>query len=159
MPGSCVVPPVMTAPEASRSSQPRREISALTKEKISSILGCTMSRQSVWRDSTRGLGVADLAMHVVLPELDGRVLAGAIAFKDTLPPHDGLAFTALTNRPELGSHQALVQATIGADRDGALDDDQLLFGHRGGDGIPDGEDAAQVRGRIRYATNDAASLS
>ena len=39
-------------------------------------------------------------MHVVLPELDGRVLAGAVAFKDPLPPHDGLAFTALTNRPE-----------------------------------------------------------
>ena len=39
-------------------------------------------------------------MHVVLPELDGRVLAGAVAFKDPLPPHEGLAFTALANRPE-----------------------------------------------------------
>jgi cobaltochelatase CobN len=58
------------------------------------------TKRAAWRDSARGLGVADLAMHVVLPELDGRVLAGAIAFKDTLPPHDGLAFTALTNRPE-----------------------------------------------------------
>ena len=39
-------------------------------------------------------------MHVVLPELDGRVLAGAIAFKDPLPQHEGLGFTALTSRPE-----------------------------------------------------------
>ena len=39
-------------------------------------------------------------MHVVLPELDGRVLAGAVAFKDPLPPQEGLAFTALTSRPE-----------------------------------------------------------
>ena len=39
-------------------------------------------------------------MHIVLPELDGRVLAGAIAFKDTLPPHEGLAFAAMTSRPE-----------------------------------------------------------
>jgi cobaltochelatase CobN len=39
-------------------------------------------------------------MHVVLPELDGRVLAGAIAFKHPLPAHEGLAFTALANRPE-----------------------------------------------------------
>ena len=39
-------------------------------------------------------------MHVVLPELDGRVLAGAIAFKDALPAVEGLAFTAFANRPE-----------------------------------------------------------
>jgi len=39
-------------------------------------------------------------MHVVLPELDGRVLAGAIAFKEPLPPHSALAFTALANQPE-----------------------------------------------------------
>ncbi len=36
-----------------------------------------------------GSAPADLAMHVVLPELDGRVLAGAIAFKDPLPAQDG----------------------------------------------------------------------
>jgi cobaltochelatase CobN len=70
------------------------------------------TKRAAWRDSPRGLGAADLAMHVVLPELDGRVLAGAIAFKDTLPPlqpaptsgggdgGDELAFTALANRPE-----------------------------------------------------------
>src|SRR5712691_4075218 len=58
------------------------------------------TKRAAWRDSTRGLGAADLAMHVVLPELDGRVLAGAVAFKDPLPPQDGLAFTALANRPE-----------------------------------------------------------
>ena len=42
------------------------------------------TRRSAWQESPRGLAAADLAMHVVLPELDGRVLAGAIAFKDTL---------------------------------------------------------------------------
>ncbi len=58
------------------------------------------TQRAAWRDSARGLGAADLAMHVVLPELDGRVLAGAIAFKDPLPQHEGLGFTALTSRPE-----------------------------------------------------------
>jgi len=58
------------------------------------------TKRGAWRDSPRGLGAADLAMHIVLPELDGRVLAGTIAFKDSLPPHEGLAFTALTSRPE-----------------------------------------------------------
>jgi cobaltochelatase CobN len=58
------------------------------------------TKRAAWRDSPRGLGAADLAMHVVLPELDGRVLAGAIAFKDALPALEGLAFTAFANRPE-----------------------------------------------------------
>src|SRR5271163_2292287 len=61
---------------------------------------CATTRRTAWRDSPRGLGAADLAMHVVLPELDGRVLAGAVAFKDPLPPQEGLAFTALASRPE-----------------------------------------------------------
>ena len=58
------------------------------------------TKRAAWRDSPRGLGASDLAMHIVLPELDGRVLAGTIAFKDPLPPHEGLAFTALMSRPE-----------------------------------------------------------
>jgi len=58
------------------------------------------TRRAAWRESSRGLGAADLAMHVVLPELDGRVLAGAIAFKDSLSPHAELAFTSLASRPE-----------------------------------------------------------
>jgi cobaltochelatase CobN len=58
------------------------------------------TRRAAWCDSSRGLGAADLAMHVVLPELDGRVLTGVIAFKDPLPPQDGLAFTALGSRAE-----------------------------------------------------------
>jgi cobaltochelatase CobN len=59
-----------------------------------------ITKRAAWRDSPRGLGAADLAMHVVLPELDGRLLAGAIAFKDPLLPQDDLAFTALASRPE-----------------------------------------------------------
>jgi cobaltochelatase CobN len=59
-----------------------------------------ITKRGAWRDSPRGLGAADLAMHVVLPELDGRVLAGAIAFKDPLPPQAGLAFSAFVSRPE-----------------------------------------------------------
>src|SRR3984957_13882949 len=68
------------------------------------VIAATTTR-AAWADSPRGLGAADLAMHVVLPELDGRVLAGAVAFKDPLAPHDfpsqdALAFTAPASRPE-----------------------------------------------------------
>ncbi len=58
------------------------------------------TKRAAWADSPRGLGAADLAMHVVLPELDGRVLAGAIAFKAPMEAQDGLSFTALANAPE-----------------------------------------------------------
>src|SRR5262252_4707506 len=58
------------------------------------------TRRTAWRDSPRGLGAADLAMHVVLPELDGRVLTGVVAFKDALARSEELAFTALTSRVE-----------------------------------------------------------
>ena len=71
------------------------------------------TRRAAWRDSARGLGAADLAMHIVLPELDGRVLAGVIAFKDALPAQNELCFTALASRPE-ADRMASVADRIGA---------------------------------------------
>ena len=52
------------------------------------------TRREGWAEGRRGLNPADLAMHVVLPELDGRILAGAISFKA------GDHSAALVNRPE-----------------------------------------------------------
>lgn len=40
-----------------------------------------LTRREGWAESRRGLGAADLAMNVVLPELDGRIMAGVAAFK------------------------------------------------------------------------------
>ena len=58
------------------------------------------TKRAAWAESPRGLGSSDLAMHVVLPEIDGRVLAGAISFKDPVAADEALAFTGLMNRPE-----------------------------------------------------------
>ena len=52
------------------------------------------TRREGWAEGRRGLNPSDLAMHVVLPELDGRILAGAISFKD------GKQSATLLNRPE-----------------------------------------------------------
>ena len=41
-----------------------------------------VTRREAWEGGQRGLAPADLAMHVVLPELDGRILAGAVSFKE-----------------------------------------------------------------------------
>jgi len=44
------------------------------------------STHAAWRDSTRGLSQSDLAMQVVLPELDGRLIGSAISFKSEGAP-------------------------------------------------------------------------
>jgi len=59
------------------------------------------TRRDAWTKNQRGLAPADLAMHVVLPELDGRILAGAISFKAETEPDETLGFRAVVNRPEL----------------------------------------------------------
>jgi cobaltochelatase CobN len=38
--------------------------------------------RGVWQVSQRGFSASDLAMNIVLPELDGRVFAGVISFKE-----------------------------------------------------------------------------
>ncbi|KAA3449118.1 cobaltochelatase subunit CobN [Mesorhizobium sp. SARCC-RB16n] len=58
------------------------------------------TRRDIWENNQRGLAPADLAMHVVLPELDGRILAGAISFKGESDVDPALGHRALANRPE-----------------------------------------------------------
>lgn len=40
------------------------------------------SDRAAWQGAARGLSPADLAMHVVLPEVDGRLFAGVASFKE-----------------------------------------------------------------------------
>ncbi|MCA0033062.1 cobaltochelatase subunit CobN, partial [Mesorhizobium sp. B263B2A] len=58
------------------------------------------TRRDVWENNQRGLAPADLAMHVVLPELDGRILTGAISFKGESETDPALGHRAFANRPE-----------------------------------------------------------
>jgi cobaltochelatase CobN len=53
----------------------------------------------VWRASTRGLGPADLAMHVALPEIDGRILTRAISFKAARSHDAAIEFSAVAHEP------------------------------------------------------------
>ncbi|WP_036263617.1 cobaltochelatase subunit CobN [Methylocapsa aurea] len=48
-----------------------------------------------WEADPRGLGAADLAMNIVLPEMDGRLITRAIAFKAPAEPRQDLEFTPL----------------------------------------------------------------
>ncbi|MDB5394716.1 MAG: Cobaltochelatase subunit CobN [Rhodospirillales bacterium] len=53
-----------------------------------------------WTESQRGLSPADLAMNVVLPEFDGRIITGAISFKSETERSDALEYTRLLHEPE-----------------------------------------------------------
>jgi cobaltochelatase CobN len=53
-----------------------------------------------WTESQRGLTPADLAMNVVLPEFDGRIIAGAISFKGETLRDEALEFTRLVHQTE-----------------------------------------------------------
>ncbi|HEX3574219.1 MAG TPA: cobaltochelatase subunit CobN, partial [Rhodopila sp.] len=62
-------------------------------------LALSSGSHSQWSDSQRGLGPADLTMNVVLPEFDGRIIAGAISFKGETHRNAALEFTRLIHQP------------------------------------------------------------
>jgi cobaltochelatase CobN len=94
-----------------------------------------------WQQGTRGLPARDIAMSVALPEIDGRILAGAVSFKGRMerdeatqcaplrhrPHEDGIAFAAdlatnwvrLANKSPNERRLALVLANY-PNRDGRL---------------------------------------
>jgi len=59
----------------------------------------SLATEAQWRDSSRGLAPSDLAMNVALPEVDGRLFAGAISFKAAEPPIRSLEYAPLLSRP------------------------------------------------------------
>jgi cobaltochelatase CobN len=58
------------------------------------------SSEEAWASSARGLSPTDLAMNVVLPELDGRLLARTIAFKGEAPLDERLQFGTVRYEPQ-----------------------------------------------------------
>jgi cobaltochelatase CobN len=58
------------------------------------------SSREAWQASSRGLSPADLAMQVVLPELDGRLLTGAISFKAETQPDPALRYARTLHQPD-----------------------------------------------------------
>jgi cobaltochelatase CobN len=63
-------------------------------------IALSLMRRAEWAASARGMGPSDLAMNVVLPEFDGRIIAGAMSFKDAAPRSNALQFTRLVHQTE-----------------------------------------------------------
>jgi cobaltochelatase CobN len=57
------------------------------------------SPKEAWADSARGLSPSDLAMNVVLPELDGRLLTRAVSFKAEAPLDPRLEYATVQHTP------------------------------------------------------------
>ncbi|MBV9458112.1 MAG: cobaltochelatase subunit CobN, partial [Bradyrhizobium sp.] len=66
------------------------------------------ARRGDWASSLRGLSPADLAMHVVLPEVEGRLLAGVVSFKSRGERDGDLQFSHLAHQPDAGRVTAVV---------------------------------------------------
>jgi cobaltochelatase CobN len=57
------------------------------------------SSEEAWRDDPQGLGPRDLAMNVVLPELDGRIMTRAVSYKADAERHEATECRIVTYRP------------------------------------------------------------
>ena len=60
-----------------------------------------------WLASDRGLSPADLAMHVVLPEVDGRIFAGVASFKSPGKRDPDTQFSRFAHRADQGRINAV----------------------------------------------------
>ena len=58
------------------------------------------ARRRDWAASMRGLSPADLAMHVVLPEVDGRLFAGVVSFKSPGRRDPDLQYSRFAHRAD-----------------------------------------------------------
>ncbi len=66
------------------------------------------ARRRDWAASDRGLSPADLAMHVVLPEVDGRIFAGLVSHKSPGKRHPDLQFSRFAHRADAERIAAVV---------------------------------------------------
>lgn len=71
------------------------------------------ARRRDWAGSDRGLSPADLAMHVVLPEVDGRILAGVASFKSPGRRDTDLQFSRFAHRPDPARIDAIADRVAG----------------------------------------------
>ena len=72
-----------------------------------------------WRAGARGLSPSDLAMHVVLPEVDGRIFAGVASFKEAGARDGALEFARPAHRADQGRIAAVADRVAGWVRLGA----------------------------------------
>lgn len=76
-------------------------------------IALSTARQNEWAESERGLSPADLAMHVVLPEVDGRIFTGVVSFKAPQKKDPHLQFSRFAHRAEADRIAAVADRVAG----------------------------------------------
>jgi cobaltochelatase CobN len=76
-------------------------------------LALATADRAAWAQSARGLSPADLAMHVVLPEVDGRIFAGVASFKSAAARDPALQFCRSGHRSDPDRVQAIAARIAG----------------------------------------------
>lgn len=71
------------------------------------------STRDAWAKAERGLSPSDLAMHVVLPEVDGRILAGVASFKQPGPRDPHLQFSRFAHQADAERIEAITKRIMG----------------------------------------------
>ncbi|UWR65408.1 cobaltochelatase subunit CobN [Phaeobacter inhibens] len=71
------------------------------------------ARRKDWAEADRGLSPTDLAMHVVLPEVDGRIFAGLVSFKAPGKKDPDLQYSRFAHRADLDRVKAAVDRIEG----------------------------------------------
>ncbi|NVO28570.1 cobaltochelatase subunit CobN [Donghicola sp. C2-DW-16] len=70
-------------------------------------IALSTARKKDWADADRGLSPTDLAMHVVLPEVDGRIFAGVASFKQPGKKDPDLEYSRFVHRADPARIDAL----------------------------------------------------
>ncbi len=65
-------------------------------------IALSTARRKDWAEADRGLSPADLAMHVVLPEVDGRIFTGVASFKQPGRKDPDLEYSRFAHRADAG---------------------------------------------------------
>ncbi|MDE1917481.1 MAG: cobaltochelatase subunit CobN [Sphingomonadales bacterium] len=76
-------------------------------------IALSTSGREGWAGASRGLSPADLAMHVVLPEIDGRIFAGVASFKEAGTRDPELAFSRSVHRADFARVEAIAARVAG----------------------------------------------
>ncbi|WP_187431293.1 hypothetical protein ROLI_011070 [Roseobacter fucihabitans] len=71
------------------------------------------STRKAWGQAERGLSPSDLAMHVVLPEVDGRIMGGVVSFKEPGVRDVDLEYARFAHRPMPDRVQAVADRVHG----------------------------------------------
>lgn len=71
------------------------------------------STRAAWAEAERGLSPADLAMHVVLPEVDGRIMSGVASFKEPGVRDASLEYARFAHAPEIDRIEAIADRVQG----------------------------------------------